>query len=57
MTINAREGYILTNGDVYGYTIALGSKDSETNYHEITIEEYKEILKQREEAMCDDLPK
>ena len=57
MTINAREGYILTNGDVYGYTIALGSKDSKDNYHEITIEEYEEILKQQEEAMCDDLPK
>lgn len=48
MKIQAKEGYILTNGDVYGYIIDLGSKDSETNYHEITIEEYKEILKEQE---------
>jgi hypothetical protein len=48
MKIYAKDGYILTNGDVYGYVIDLGSRDSETNYHEITIEEYKQILKEIE---------
>jgi 3-deoxy-D-arabino-heptulosonate 7-phosphate (DAHP) synthase len=48
MKIYSKEGYILTNGNVYGYIIDLGSKDSETNYHEIPIEEYKEILKEKE---------
>ena len=49
MTIYAKEGYILTNGnDVYGYIIDLGKFDSEENYYEITIEEYEEILKQEE---------
>lgn len=57
MKIYAKDGYVLTNGDVYGYVIDLGSKDKETNYHEITIEEYKEILKQREEAERDVLLK
>ena len=57
MTINARDGYILTNGDVYGYTVALGSKDKETNYHEITIEEYENIMKEKEAAIEDVLHK
>ena len=48
MKIYAKEGYILTNGDVYGYIIDLGKFDNEENYHEITIEEYEEILKQEE---------
>ena len=52
MTIYAKEGYILTNGDdVYGYIIDLGKFDNEENYHEITIEEYEEILKQEEEML------
>lgn len=53
MKIYAKDGYILTNGDVYGLIIDLGSKDKETNYHEITIEEYKQILKEKEDAIND----
>lgn len=49
MKIYANEGYILTNDDVYGYIIDLGKFDKEENYHEITIEEYEEILKKEEE--------
>ena len=50
MKIYAKEGYILTNGNnVYGYIIDLGKFDSEENYHEITIEEYENILKEEEE--------
>lgn len=50
MKIYAKEGYILTNGnDVYGYIIDLGKFDNESNYYQITIEEYEEILKKEEE--------
>ena len=48
MKIYADEGYILTNGDVYGYIIDLGKFDKEDNYYTITEEEYQEILKQEE---------
>lgn len=48
MKIYAKEGYILTNGDVYGYIIDLGKFDKENNYYQITIEEYEEILKKEE---------
>ncbi len=49
MKIYANEGYILTNGDVYGYIIDLGKFDNESNYYQITMEEYEEILKKEEE--------
>jgi len=46
----ADEGKILTNGKIYGRVIALGNGDSEENYYEIPEEEYKRIMKEREEA-------
>lgn len=49
MKIYASEGYMLTDGNVYGKIIDLGKFDKEENYHEITIEEYEEILKKEEE--------
>ena len=55
MKIYAKEGYILTNGNVYGYVIDLGSKDSETNYHEITQAEYEEIMAREEINEQDEL--
>lgn len=48
MKIYANEGYILTDGNVYGYIIDLGKFDNESNYYQITIEEYEEILKKEE---------
>ena len=51
MKIYAKEGFIFTNGDVYGYVIDLGSKDNEKNWYEITIAEYEIILKEEEEEL------
>jgi hypothetical protein len=50
--ITASEGMILTNGSAYGRRIALGSLDSAENWHEITIEEYEQRM--REEAEKED---
>lgn len=42
--LKAEEGMMLTNGNVYGKTILLGNGDSAENYHEITEEEYAELM-------------
>lgn len=47
-TLIARKGYIYTDGITYGHTITLGTCDSSENWHEITEEEYQEILKEQE---------
>lgn len=46
----ASEGMILTDGYIYSERIYLGCNDSAENYHEITDEEYAEILRTKEEA-------
>ncbi len=46
----ADSGKILTNGEIYGSVIVLGEGDSVDNYHEITAEEYENILAQESEA-------
>lgn len=46
--LTATDGYVLTNGEVYGKEIYLGCNDSPDNWHEITEEEYDEILKAEE---------
>lgn len=40
-TITAKEGMMLTNGEIYAKKIDLGDWDSAENYHEITEEEYE----------------
>lgn len=52
LKLTAAEGMILTNGEAYGKEIYLGCNDSPDNWHEITDEEYAEILK-TEEATYD----
>ena len=46
----ARDGYIYTNGNTYAYIVRLGVNDSADNWHEITEEEYNEILAEQEET-------
>ena len=46
--IEASEGHILTNGSAYGKVVSLGVGDSAENWHEITVEEYEEILAEEE---------
>lgn len=48
--LTATEGYVLTNGEAYGKEIYLGVNDSPDNWHEITEEEYAEVLKAEEET-------
>ena len=47
-TIRAERGFVLTNGQVYTTSANLGSVDRVENWHEITEEEYQEILKEQE---------
>lgn len=49
--LTATEGYVLTNGETYSKEIYLGVNDSPDNWHEITEEEYAEVLKAEEEQI------
>lgn len=39
----AKENMILTDGEIFGRILILGDDRKETEFHEITIEEYNEI--------------
>lgn len=47
--LKSNDGYILTNGDTYGYIVYLGAGDKQENWREIPIEEYNTIIKAEEE--------
>ena len=47
--LRASKGCVLTNGEVYCLSVGLGRADRVENWHEITEEEYQEILKEQEE--------
>lgn len=49
--IEAKNGMILTDGEIYGKKIYLAEGHSVDKFYEITIEEYEEILKQEEEML------
>ena len=49
-TIIAREGYILTNGEIYGKIIHLAEGLNKDDFHEITVEEYNAI----QESLADE---
>ncbi len=44
--LTASEGYMLTNGEVYGKEIYIGTKDAAENWQEITEEEAKKLQEQ-----------
>ena len=46
--LTASEGYVLTNGDVYGKEVYLGVNDSAGNWHEITDAAYAKITEKQE---------
>ena len=46
--LTATDGYVLTNGETYSKEIYLGINDKADNWHEITDEEYAEVLKAEE---------
>lgn len=52
--MEATEGMVLTNGDVYGKVIYLGVNDSPDNWREITDEEYAAIMAEQEAAELED---
>lgn len=54
--LTASAGMVLTNGNAYCARVRLGVADTPDNWHEITIEEYREILKAEEEKEQDVLP-
>jgi hypothetical protein len=49
--LRASNGMILTNGEIYGYWIALAIGANPNDFYEITVEEYEAIMaaKQAEE--------
>ena len=49
VVITADDGKILTNGETYAKKLVLGDWDKAENYHEITEEEYNEIMVEQEE--------
>lgn len=51
--IIADEGMVLTNGRIYTKHLYLGVNDSADNWHEITEEEYNNILKEKQEGETD----
>lgn len=47
--IYADEGMILTNGEIYGKVILLAEGMNEADFYEITEEEYKKIMEEKEQ--------
>lgn len=50
--LNASEGYVLTDGVIYGSTIFLAEGRDPGDFYEIPREEYEKIMKEQE-AMRD----
>jgi hypothetical protein len=46
--LRASEGMMLTNGEAYGKTVALGATDKAENWREITMEEYERKMAETE---------
>ena len=48
-SIKATDGKILTNGEIFGRTIILAEYLNESDFYEITEEEYENLTKEQEE--------
>ena len=48
--LRADEGFVYTNGEIYGTTIYLAEGISADGFYQITREEYENILREEEEA-------
>ena len=46
--LTASEGYVLTDGEIYGTMIFLAEGRSAEEFHEISREEYERIMKEQE---------
>jgi hypothetical protein len=53
-SIKAHDGMMLTNGEIYGTEIFLAEGMSKDDFHEITLEEYKEIQDREAETFADE---
>lgn len=51
--LNASEGMIFTNGEIYGAQIYLAEGVDETTFYEITRDEYDRIMSEREHIGID----
>jgi hypothetical protein len=49
ISIKALDGMILTNGEIYGTEIFLADGVSSSDFYQITLEEYNEIMKKEAE--------
>lgn len=49
--LTADEGYTLTDGHIYGKIVFLAEERTANEFHEITDEEYRKIMKKNEEAV------
>ena len=43
ITLEAKEGYVYSNGEVYGQTVYLSDLDSPDNWKEMSIEEAEQL--------------
>lgn len=53
--LTADEGMMLTNGEVYGKTVVLGTGNSPESYREITEAEYKTLIDERDHEVNADV--
>lgn len=52
ITLTADDGYVYTDGNIYGSTIYLAEGMSADDFKQITLEEYNEIMNAPEEELA-----